>query len=81
MKKATDSKVPQGTKANISGSKLENRVEYMIKSQLGIESKHASRTKETVLSLCVAISQERYASNVRLSTLLVLSMRNYLTYL
>lgn len=47
MKKASNSKVPQGTKANVSGAKLENRVEYMIKSQLGIKSKHASRTKET----------------------------------
>ncbi len=36
----------QGTKANVSGSKLENRVENYITEQLNVPAKYRSRTKK-----------------------------------
>lgn len=35
----------QGTKANVSGAKLEHRVQSMVTSTLGLEAKYFSRTK------------------------------------
>ena len=73
----------QGTKANKSGHRLEDKVENLILNNLDVVARRYSQTeiRKNVLLKHVpytncAISQERYASNVSFKNLLVRLMKN-----
>ena len=55
----------QGTKANVSGSKLENRVEYMVTEALKIPVKYRSRTKQRDNILLKSVPYENIYGNGR----------------